>query len=171
MSWLIVTRSRRIHIAGDNPSIAVWADIRVERRAAGLSQSQLARAAAIPQPNLSAYENGRRVPSPEVLDRIRRALAVRPSARVEQHRESIRALVAEHHAVSPRIFGSVARGDDEPGSDIDLLVEFTEDASLLDEIALRLALADLLQVNVDVVAVDTLRGRMRERVLQEAVEV
>ena len=93
-----------------------------------LSQSPLARAAGVPHPNLSAYENGRRVPSPEVLERLNRALAVRPSARVEQHRDSIRALVSEHHAASPRIFGSVARGDDEPGSDVDLLVEFTDDS-------------------------------------------
>jgi len=146
-------------------------NIRVERQAVGLSQSQLARAAGVPQPNLSAYENGRRVPSPEVLDRIQRALTVRPSARVKQHRDSIRALVAKHHAVAPRIFGSVARGDDEAGSDVDLLVEFTDDASLLDEIGLRLALADLLRVEVDVVAADGLRGQMRERVLGEAVEV
>ncbi|MGA8208743.1 MAG: helix-turn-helix domain-containing protein [Nocardioidaceae bacterium] len=146
-------------------------DIRGERRAAGLSQSQLARAAAIPQPNLSAYENGRRVPSPEVLKRIRRALAVRPSQRVERHRDSIRALVAQHHAAAPRLFGSVARGDDEPGSDVDLLVQFTDEASLLDEIGLRLALGDLLRVEVDVVAEDSLKGGMRERVLREAVEV
>ncbi len=146
-------------------------DIRAERRAAGLSQAQLARAAQVPQPNLSAYENGRRMPSPEVLDRIRRALAVRPSIRVEHHRESIRALVSEHHAVAPRIFGSVARGDDLPGSDVDLLVEFTDEASLLDEIGLRLALVDLLGVEVDVVAFDTLRGQVRERILSEAVAV
>lgn len=146
-------------------------DIRAERRAAGLSQSQLARAARIPQPNLSAYENGRRRPSAEVLARLGRALAVRPSARVDQHRESIRALVTDHHATSPRIFGSVARGDDEAGSDVDLLVDFTDEASLLDEIGLRLALAELLGVDVDVVAADTLQGRVRERVLQEAVEV
>ncbi len=141
------------------------------RRAAGLSQSQLARAAGVPQPNLSAYENGRRVPSPEVLERINRALRGRPSARVNQHRDSIRALVTKHHAVAPRIFGSLARGDDEPGSDVDLLVDFTDEASLLDEIGLRLALADLLQVEVDVVAADTLKGRVRERVLREAVAV
>lgn len=153
------------------PRYDVHVDIRGERRAIGLSQSQLARAAGIPQPNLSAYENGRRVPSAEVLDRIRRALAVRPSARVEQHRESILALVAKHHAVSPRVFGSVARGDDEAGSDLDLLVDFTDEASLLDEIGLRLALTDLLQVDVDVVAADTLKGRVSERVLREAVEV
>lgn len=146
-------------------------DIRAGRRAAGLTQSQLARAAQVPQPNLSAYENGRRVPTPEVLDRIRRALAGKPSARIEQHRASIRALVAEHHAVAPRLFGSVARGEDEPGSDVDLLVEFTAEASLWDEIGLRLALADLLQVDVDVVATDALRGPLRDRVLGEAVPV
>lgn len=136
-----------------------------------MSQSQLARAARVSQPNLSAYENGRRAPTPEVLDRIRRALAGRPSARVEHHRAAIRALVAEHHAREPRVFGSVARGDDQPGSDVDLLVDFTEEASLLDEIGLRLALADLLQVEVDVVAADALRGAVRERVLREAVPV
>jgi len=146
-------------------------DIRVERRAAGMSQSQLARAARVPQPNLSAYENGRRMPSPEVLERITRALSVRPSARIEQHRDSIRSLVAKHHAAAPRIFGSVARGEDEPGSDVDLLVDFTDEASLLDEVGLRLALTDLLHVEVDVIAADTLRGQIGERVLQEAVEV
>ena len=87
-------------------------DIRAERVAAGLSQSQLARAAGVPQPNLSAYENDRRAPSPEVLDRIRRALTAPPSQRIEQHRDEIRALVAAHHASAPRVFGSVARGDD-----------------------------------------------------------
>lgn len=146
-------------------------DIRAERVAAGMSQSQLAHAANVPQPNLSAYENGRRIPSPQVLDRIARALAGRPSARVAQHREEIRQLVAQHHATSPRVFGSVARGDDRPGSDLDLLVEFTDEASLLDEVGLRLALRDLLHVEVDVVASDTLRGEFRERALREAVPV
>jgi predicted nucleotidyltransferase len=111
------------------------------------------------------------VPSPEVLERIKRALAVRPSRRVEQHRDAIRTLVAQHHAVAPRIFGSIARGDDDPGSDVDLLVDSTDEASLLDEIGLRLALADVLRVEVDVVAADGLHGRVRERVLREAVEV
>ncbi len=73
--------------------------------------------------------------------------------------------------MAPRLFGSIARGDDEPGSDVDLLVEFTDDASLLDEIGLRLALVDLLQVEVDVVAEDSLKGPMRDRVLHEAVAV
>jgi predicted nucleotidyltransferase len=90
---------------------------------------------------------------------------------VEQHRDAIRSLVTEFHPVVPRLVGSVARGDDEPGSDIDLLVDFTDDATLLDEVGLRLALGDLLQVEVDVVAGDTLRGEIRDRVLGEAVPV
>jgi len=78
--------------------------------------------------------------------------------------------VTEHHT-TPRLFGSVARGDDEAGSDVDLLVEFTDEASLLDEVGLRLALRDLLQIDVDVVAADALRGAIRDRILREAVPV
>lgn len=144
-------------------------DIRAERTAAGMSQSELARAARVSQPNMSAYENGRRSPSPDVLDRIRDALRGRPILRVQRHRAAMRDLVAQHHASSPRLFGSVARGDDRPGSDIDLLVDFCENARLFDEIGLRLALTDLLGVSVDVIGSDSLRGPIRDRVLTEAV--
>ena len=130
----------------------------------------VARSAGVPQ-STPLYESDDSLPYREIPERPRRAVAVRPSARVEQHRESIRALVAEYHAVSPRIFGSVARGEDEPGSDLDLLVDFTDEASLLDEIGLRLALTDLLRVEVDVVAAGSLRGGVRERVFHEAVVV
>lgn len=53
--------------------------------AVGMSQSQLARAARVSQPNLPAYENGRREPTPAVLERIRIALLGRPSQRLNQH--------------------------------------------------------------------------------------
>lgn len=80
-------------------------------------------------------------------------------------------LVSRHRASAPRLFGSVARGEDEPGSDVDLLVDFSEDASLFDEIGLRLALRDLLGVDVDVVGSDSLRGSFRRRILAEAVSL
>lgn len=136
-----------------------------------MSQAELARVAQVPQPNISAYENGRRQPSPEVLERIRRALVGTLNDRLFRHRDEILRLVAEHHATDPRIFGSVARGEATDDSDIDLLVDFTPEAGLLDEVGLRLALTDLLQVSVDVVASDTLRGELRNRVLREAVPV
>ena len=106
-----------------------------------------------------------------VLDRIRLALAGRPSVRIGRHREEIRKLVSRFNAAEPRLFGSVARGDDQPGSDVDLLVDFNDRATLLDEVGLRLALTDLLRVDVDVVAADSLRGPIRERILGEAVPV
>lgn len=134
-----------------------------------MSQAELARAARVPQPNISAYENGRRQPSAEVLDRIRSALVGNLNDRLFRHRDEIHRLVTEHHAMAPRVFGSVARGESTGSSDVDLLVDFTPEAGLLDEIGLRLALADLLHVEVDVVASDTLRGEFRDRVLREAV--
>lgn len=146
-------------------------DIRAEREAVGLSQAALARAAHVPQPNLSAYENGRRVPGPEVLERLRAALRVRPSSRVSRHRESLLEVIEKHHATNPRLFGSIAGGEDGVDSDVDLLVDFTEDAGLFDEIALRLDLAELLGAAVDVVGSDALRGAFKERVLAEAVEL
>lgn len=83
--------------------------------------------------------------------------------------EAIRLLVAAHQGMNPRVFGSVARGEDDADSDVDLLVEFTDEATLLDEVGLRLALSDLLHVDVDVIALDTLRGAMRARVLRDAL--
>ena len=136
-----------------------------------MSQSRLAAAANVPQPNLSAYENGRRTPSPEVLERISRALLIRPSARLREHRDAVLATIASHCATDPRVFGSVARGEDEPGSDLDLVVRFTDDASMLDEVGLRIELSDLLGIPVDVVGADTLRGDFGARVISESVPV
>ena len=146
-------------------------DIRAAREAVGMPQAELARAANVPQPNLFAYENGRRTAGPEVLERLRDALRVRPSSRIARHRESLLHLVAQHRAANPRLFGSIARGEDGLDSDVDLLVDFDRDASLFDEIALRLDLTELLGTRVDVVGSDSLRSAFGERVLAEAVDV
>jgi hypothetical protein len=144
-------------------------DIKAERIAAGMTQSALAHAAGVPQPNLSAYENDRRSPSPEVLSRITKALRNRPSLRVDSHRDDILSLVVHYHASHPRLIGSVARGEDRPDSDVDLLVDFYDDASFLDEVGLRRSLTELLKVSVDVIASDNLRGDQRDRMLKDAV--
>lgn len=99
----------------------------------------------------------------------RESASVRPSQLRSPHREEIFAALAKYHAANPRVFGSAAREDDRTGSDFDLLVDFNDEASLLDEVGLRLALTDILGVPVDVVAADTLRGAFRRRVLNEAV--
>ena len=87
---------------------------------------------------------------------------------LKKKRDAVIALAAKHGAQNPRIFGSVARGESSPDSDIDLLVKMEEGRSLLDLSALVLDLRDLLGVRVDVVSEDGLYWLLRRRILKEA---
>lgn len=91
--------------------------------------------------------------------------------RVLAHRDEILVLTGQHRARQPRLFGSVARHEDTPASDIDLLVDFLPGASLLDHAALQQELSDLLSVHVDVVSTRSLRGEFGDRVRREAIEL
>ena len=84
-------------------------------------------------------------------------------------RAEILALAERYGAHNVRVFGSVARGEAGPQSDIDLLVYLEPGRSLLDLGGLLMDLRDLLQVSVDVGTEAMLKERMRERVLREAV--
>ena len=68
-----------------------------------------------------------------------------------------------------RLFGSVARGEADGDSDVDLLVEMELNRSLLDLGGLLMEVQDLLGCSVDVVTEKGLRPRIRERVLREAI--
>lgn len=74
-----------------------------------------------------------------------------------------------HGATHVRIFGSTARGEDHPNSDVDFLVEFDEDRSLFDLIRLKAELEQLLDRQVDVVTSESLNSRVRGDVLGEAI--
>ena len=78
-------------------------------------------------------------------------------------------MARKHGARNVRVFGSVARGDAGPDSDVDILVELEPGRSLLDHAALMLDLSDLLGCKVDVVTDRGMRPRIRDRVLREAV--
>ncbi|WP_129630620.1 nucleotidyltransferase family protein [Candidatus Oscillochloris fontis] len=84
-------------------------------------------------------------------------------------RSEIFAIAAQYGASNLRIFGSVARGEAGPASDIDLLVALADDRSLLDLIGLWQDLEDLLGCKVDVITERGLHVRIRDRVLSEAV--
>lgn len=84
-------------------------------------------------------------------------------------RQEILQLAAKHGADHIRVFGSVARGEAKPDSDIDLLVNLAPGRSLMDHAALILDLQRLLGCRVDVVTERGLRERVRQRVLAEAV--
>jgi predicted nucleotidyltransferase len=87
---------------------------------------------------------------------------------LKRHREAILQLAARHGAHQVRVFGSVARGEAGPESDIDLLVALEPGRSLLDLGALLMDLQDLLSTKVDVVTEPGLRPRLRAQVLSEA---
>jgi uncharacterized protein len=88
---------------------------------------------------------------------------------LKNKREEILQVAARHGASNVRIFGSVARGESDEKSDLDLLVTMEAGRSLLDHAALWLELKDLLGCEVDVVSEKGWRPRMRDRVLKEAV--
>ena len=67
------------------------------------------------------------------------------------------------------IFGSVARGEASDESDVDLLVEFTEQPGLFEFVRVRRRLSEILGCQVDLVTRDALREEMKDEVLREAV--
>ena len=85
------------------------------------------------------------------------------------NRPEIIRIARQHGATNIRVFGSVARGDATEASDLDLLVEMEEDRSLLDIIAIKQDLEDLLGCRVHVVTEAAVSPYLKEKVLNEAV--
>ncbi len=90
---------------------------------------------------------------------------------LKEKRQEILRIVREHGARSIRLFGSAARGEDRPDSDIDFLVEMEDGRSLLDIGGMQMDLQDLLGKKVDVVTEKGMRPRIRDRVSKEAVSL
>ena len=157
--------------------------LREARLGAGLSQHALARRAGTSQPAVARYESGASTPSLATLRRLlaaagqELAIETRPLAgrfpgpvgtKVEAHRPQLLRILRQHGASRPRVFGSVARGKDGEGSDLDLLVEVRDpDYVGLEE--LRAALEEVLGIHVDLAVEDLLRDEVGERTRAEAV--
>jgi uncharacterized protein len=88
---------------------------------------------------------------------------------LKKYRAEILQLALRHGAQEVRVFGSLARGEGNESSDLDLLVTLGEGRSLLDLVGLKQDLEDLVHRPVDVVTERALSPYMRERVLSEAV--
>ncbi|MCY3019602.1 MAG: nucleotidyltransferase family protein [Planctomycetota bacterium] len=87
---------------------------------------------------------------------------------LHNRREEIMTVAARHGARSVRVFGSAARGEERPDSDVDFLVEMEPGRSLFDMGGLLLDLQDLLGRKVDLVEPQGLHWYVRDRVLREA---
>ena len=90
---------------------------------------------------------------------------------VHEKSEEIRQIAAKHGVLSIRLFGSVARDEAKPESDIDFLVEVGPDTSPWFPAGLMVDLEDILGRRIEVVVERALNDRIRDRVLQEAVPI
>ena len=157
------------------------------RRASGLTQIELAARAGLRQSVISDYERGRREPSLSTLRHIIEATghhlsleltattALPPelpdtaiARRLARRRLDVLRIARQHGAHNVRLFGSVARGDEHAGSDVDLLVDLDPDVGLIELNALNRELSELLGADVDVVPADQLKAELHH-VLSESV--
>jgi predicted nucleotidyltransferase/DNA-binding XRE family transcriptional regulator len=142
--------------------------LRTRRLAAGLTQRRLAEVSGVKQPLISALERGTRQPTEAVRSALEDALRVRPSAVLRVTRDRVADLVHATGATGVWVYGSIARGEDRPGSDVDLLVEFPPDADIVTLLTLEDELARLLTVPVDVISTGG-TSRLLENARAEAV--
>ena len=96
---------------------------------------------------------------------------MRPSLILQTNRTAVREIALRHRVSDILVFGSVLHGDDVDGSDLDLLVQPTNETTLMDIGAIRYELRQLLGIDVDVLTPKALPESFRAKVLAEAVSV
>ena len=90
---------------------------------------------------------------------------------IKEIENKILPVLRKYHVRRASLFGSVVRGEMTEESDIDLLVELPETASLLDLAGLKIDIEELLGRNVDVLTYDSLHPLLRDRILNEQVSI
>ena len=93
---------------------------------------------------------------------------MRPSEALHLHRDRIREIAISHRVTNPCVFGSVLRGEDTEGSDLDILVHPTRETTLFDIGAIQFELSELLGLAVDVLTPRALPEKFHQMVQQEA---
>ncbi len=93
---------------------------------------------------------------------------MRPSQALSQHRDAVCLAAMRYHVTNPRVFGSTLRGDDQDGSDLDLLVDPLPGTTLFDLGGLQDELQELLGISVDVLTLKDLPAKFRDIVLHQA---
>jgi hypothetical protein len=93
------------------------------------------------------------------------------SPTIAEIREQVSGVMRRRGVVHAAVFGSIARGDAGPSSDIDFLVEFEEGRSLLDLSGLVVDLREALGRDVDVATPNSLYPKLRDAILRELVPI
>ncbi|HUY50704.1 MAG TPA: helix-turn-helix domain-containing protein [Streptosporangiaceae bacterium] len=171
----------------DSETVAAGTLLRQARKRAGLSQAELAARAGVTQSVISAYESGHRQPAIpalaalvdaagyELVIGLRRQprrlgrLSGPVGRRVRRHRNDLVAAAAAHGVKNLRVFGSVARGEDRPDSDVDLLADLPAGLSLFGLGRVAAELEDILGSRVDLIPAGDLKPGARARVERDLV--
>ena len=90
---------------------------------------------------------------------------------ISKLRETMPLLTEKYSVKALQAFGSYARGQQSEGSDVDILVEFYATIDLFTFVELEQFLSETLGVKVDLVMKDTLKPRIKEKILQEAIPI
>ncbi|MBE1426457.1 putative nucleotidyltransferase [Desulfomicrobium macestii] len=96
---------------------------------------------------------------------------MKPSEALRTHRDAVLKTVNARKACNARVFGSVLRGEDHEGSDLDILVDLLPGASLFDLGGLQIDLEELLGIPVDLVTPGDLPEKFRNLVIEEARKI
>jgi uncharacterized protein len=168
-------------------TVTAGALLRQARKRAGLSQVELAARAGVTQSVVSAYESGHRQPAIPALAALIDAagyelvlglrrhprrlgrLSGPVGRRVRRHRHDLIAAAAAHGVQNLRVFGSVARGEDRPDSDVDLLADLPTGLSLFGLGRVEADLEAILGARVDLIPAGDLKPGVRARVEPDLV--
>ncbi len=90
---------------------------------------------------------------------------------LKQKRAAIISIAERNGGRKVRIFGSLARGDSGMDSDVDFLIELEPERSLLDIVAIKQDLEDLLQMKVDVVTESSVSPYIRREIVRQAISL
>lgn len=143
--------------------------VKALREASGLSQAELALRSGVAQPNIAAYESGKRKVSLAMIQRLRDSARPLPHESLAANADALERLATQHGLNNVRVFGSAARGTDSLNSDLDLLVTRGDGVGLLGLAAFSEEATELLGVEVDVVTDNCLRRG--HEILETAVAV
>lgn len=168
-----------------NPSSGTL--LRDARTRAGLTQTELAQRAGTTQSVISAYESDRRQPALATLAGLVEATGLalevrvrtprRPierltgpvGRRVRRHRRKLVTTAATHGITHLQVFGSVARGEDRPDSDVDILADIPHGLGLLGLGRAREDLENILNAPVDLVPATALKPDVAKRISEDLV--
>jgi predicted nucleotidyltransferase/DNA-binding XRE family transcriptional regulator len=168
-------------------AVTAGALLRQARKEAGMSQQDLAARAGVTQSVISAYESGRRQPAvptlaalvdatgSELVISLRRQprrigrLSGPVGRRVRRRRRDVVAAAAAHGVRNLRVFGSVARGQDRPDSDVDLLVDLPPGLSLFGLGRAEADLEAIIGTRVELIPAQDLKPAVRARVERDLV--